>query len=150
MESAVAAQLELGDETWPETVAAPEVRMGIHTGAAQLYGESDYLGPTLNRVARLADVAHGGQIVASEVTHGLSQDGPAAIGFRDMGLHQLRGFGEPDRIFQVLEPGLRSEFPPLRSALGVTAGNLDAVRPEVIGRQETLVSLGAPCCPIRL
>src|ERR1700709_1650370 len=45
----------------------PPVRIPvrIHTGENQLRDESNYAGPTINRTARIRDLAHGGQTVSS-------------------------------------------------------------------------------------
>ena len=58
--AAIAAQVSLCAEAWPETGPLP-VRMGIHTGTAELR-DGDYFGTTMNRAARLMSVGHGGQI----------------------------------------------------------------------------------------
>ena len=42
------------------------LRIGVHTGEVQLRDETNYIGPTINRTARLRDLAHGGQTVLSE------------------------------------------------------------------------------------
>ncbi len=36
------------------------LRIGIHTGEVQLRDEGNYIGPTINRTARLRELAHGG------------------------------------------------------------------------------------------
>ncbi len=36
------------------------LRIGVHTGQVQLRDEGNYAGPTINRPARLRDLAHGG------------------------------------------------------------------------------------------
>lgn len=41
------------------------LRIGVHTGEIQLRDEANYAGPTINRAARLRDLAHGGQTVLS-------------------------------------------------------------------------------------
>ena len=41
------------------------LRIGVHTGEVQLRDEGNYAGPTINRTARLRDLAHGGQTVLS-------------------------------------------------------------------------------------
>src|SRR5205085_3931522 len=72
--AAVAAQSAIELESWP-TETFIRVRMALHTGAAEPNTASgDYLGPTLNRVARLLAVGHGGQILLSDVTHHLCSD----------------------------------------------------------------------------
>jgi class 3 adenylate cyclase len=59
--AAIAAQVALGAEDW--SVSEPlRVRMGLHTGVAELR-EGDYYGGAVNRAARLMAIAHGGQVV---------------------------------------------------------------------------------------
>src|SRR4029453_18637159 len=57
--SPLTAQVALVAESWP----LPEpllVRMGVHTGAGE-ERDGDYYGPAINRAARIAAAAHGGQ-----------------------------------------------------------------------------------------
>jgi len=49
------------------------VRVGVHSGAAH-ERDGDYLGPTLNRAARLMSAAHGGQLVVSAAVAELIRD----------------------------------------------------------------------------
>ena len=44
------------------------VRMGLHTGTASIV-DGGYVGLDVHRAARIAGVAHGGQIVVSSETH---------------------------------------------------------------------------------
>ena len=62
----LAAQQALGAEPWPGG-AVIRVRMGLHTGAAELR-DGDYFGPPLNRVARMMNAGHGGQTLISVAT----------------------------------------------------------------------------------
>src|SRR6201990_3255603 len=50
------------------------LRIGVHTGEIQLRDDSNYAGPTINRAARLRDLAHGGQTVLSGATEPLIVD----------------------------------------------------------------------------
>ena len=52
-------------------LAPIKLRIGLHTGEIQLRDEGNYAGPTINRTARLRDLAHGGQTVLSGVTESL-------------------------------------------------------------------------------
>src|SRR5690242_1957977 len=70
--AAVTAQRSLTAESWPE-IGALRVRMGAHTGAADLR-DGDYYGTAVNKAARLMSVAHGGQIVLSHATEELVRD----------------------------------------------------------------------------
>jgi predicted ATPase/class 3 adenylate cyclase len=112
--AAVAAQRSLGSEHWR---AGPmRVRMGLHTGEAQ-ERDGDWFGPTVNRTARLHDVAHGGQIVVSGATADLVGDRlPHGTRLVDLGVHRLRDLTEPEHIHQVVAPDLIERFSPLRTA----------------------------------
>ena len=87
------------------------VRIGLHTGTPVLSDEG-YVGVDVHRAARVAALAHGGQIVASPVTVALI-DGEA---IRDLGLHRLKDFDAGTRLYQI---GV-GDFPPLR-----TPGSVD-------------------------
>src|SRR5258706_663287 len=57
--AALAAQQALAAEPWPG-LAVIRVRMGLHTGTAELR-EGDYFGPPLNPVARTIAAGHAGR-----------------------------------------------------------------------------------------
>jgi class 3 adenylate cyclase len=44
-------------------LAPLRLRIGVHTGEVQLRDEGNSIGPTINRTARLRELAHGGQTV---------------------------------------------------------------------------------------
>lgn len=65
------------------------VRMGLHTGEAELR-DGDYYGGTLNRAARIMSAGHGGQILISEVTAQVAREHlPANVSLLDLGEHHL-------------------------------------------------------------
>src|SRR6185369_8132066 len=67
------------------------LRIGVHTGDVVLRDEGNYIGPTINRTARLRDLAHGGQTVLSGATEPLVVDQlPADVTLTDLGTHPLR------------------------------------------------------------
>jgi hypothetical protein len=82
------------------------VRMGLHTGTPVLTDEG-YVGIDVHRGARIAALAHGGQVIISAATADLLTDEP----LRDLGRHRLKDFDAPAQLYQ-LGPG---EFPPLRT-----------------------------------
>lgn len=86
------------------------VRMGAHTGEA-VERDGDYFGPAVIRAARLMAIAHGGQVVLSSATSRLT----SGVELVDLGEHHLRDLSEPERVFQLVAPGMRREFPPLLS-----------------------------------
>ena len=93
--AALDAQHRLGEEAWPDGTEIL-VRMGLHTGEVE-ERDGDYFGPAVNRAARLMAVAHGGQVVCSEVTAGLAPELPVI----DLGEHRLPDLDRPLRVFQV-------------------------------------------------
>ena len=85
--------------------------MGLHTGEAHLAGD-DYGGFDVNRVARIAAVGHGGQIVLSATTRSLVESAlPAGVRVRDLGRHALKDIPVPEHLFQLDVPGLRDRVP---------------------------------------
>jgi predicted ATPase/class 3 adenylate cyclase/DNA-binding NarL/FixJ family response regulator len=93
------------------------LRIGLHTGEVQLRDEANYVGPTINRTARLRDLAHGGQTVLSATTSDLLADSlPAEAWLLDLGTHPLRDLPRPERVSQLCHAGLRNDFPSLRAA----------------------------------
>ena len=105
-------QLALASQTWGQDLDGFAVRIGMNTGPAQPVGD-DFLGPTLNRAARIEAAGHGGQVLAAESTKTAAAD--AGMEFVDLGDHFLRGLTRPERIFQIIGSGLRRDFPPLRT-----------------------------------
>ena len=112
--AAVAAQRALASEPWPPG-AEVRVRMGIHSGEPEVAGGS-LVGIDINRAARIAAAAHGGQVLVSDVTRSLvRRDIGDDIGFRDLGRHRLKDIAEAEHLHQVVAGGLPDGFPPVRS-----------------------------------
>jgi predicted ATPase/class 3 adenylate cyclase len=137
--AALAAQQALQAEPWGEAVI--KVRMGLHSGAAE-EREGDYFGPVLNRAARVMSTGHGGQILLSQAARELVRDHlPEGVALRDLGRQRLRGLDRPERVFQVVAPGLRTEFPPPRTVLE-RPSNLPTQSTPFVGREAELAELG--------
>ncbi len=116
-------------------LAPSRIRIGLHTGEAQLRDAGNYAGSTINRTARLRDLAHGGQTVLSGATEQLVVDRlPADAWLTDLGLHALRDLPRPERVVQLNHPALRNDFPPLRTANAVAAAHLPAQLTSFVGR----------------
>src|SRR5437867_4810304 len=138
--AAAAGQHKIAGETWGGIDEPIRVRMAIHTGPAEAR-DSDYFGPTLNRVARILAAGHGGQILVSNPVRDLIADHlPPAADLIDLGEHRLRDLVRPEHIFQYGEPGLAKEFPLLRS-LSAFAHNLPEQLTSFIGREAELVEI---------
>lgn len=72
-------------------LAPLRLRIGVHTGEVQLRDENNYVGPAINRTARLRELAHGGQTVLSGTTGDLVADTLAdGAWLNDLGIHALR------------------------------------------------------------
>ncbi len=138
----LAAQQGLGAELWGEEVGPLTVRMGLWTDEGVLGGEH-YQNQPLNRCARLMAAGHGGQVLMSGATGSLVRDDlPDGCALVDLGEHRLRDLARPVRIFQLTGPGLRGEFPPVRT-LAAFAGNLPVQLSSFVGRATELAALDA-------
>ncbi len=116
-------------------LAPIRLRIGVHTGEVQLRDEGNYVGPTINRSARLRDLGHGGQTLLSGTTEDLVADAlPAGAWLTDLGNHELRGVARPERVVQLCHPDIRNEFPPLRTSKSAGAEHLPAQLTSFIGR----------------
>ena len=128
---AVACALEL--QRAP--LAPIRLRIGLHTGEVQLRDESNYIGPTINRTARIRDLAHGGQTVLSGTTTDLVCDRlPDDAWLAELGTHPVRDLPRPERVVQLCHPDIRNEFPPLRTAKTARSNNLPAQLTTFVGR----------------
>jgi predicted ATPase/class 3 adenylate cyclase len=146
--AAIAAQRAIDTEPWP--VPEPlKVRMGIHVGSAE-QRDGDYYGAAVNLAARLMSVAHGGQVVVSLATEELAGGQlPTDVRLLDLGEHTLRDVIRPERVFQVVHPGLPQQFPPLLSQNRVR-GNLVSPTSTFVGRDRDVVAITALLheCPV--
>jgi predicted ATPase/class 3 adenylate cyclase len=132
---AVACALEL--QRAP--LAPIRLRIGLHTGEVQMRDEGNYMGTTVNRTARLRDLAHGGQTVLSGTTEDLVVDRlPAEAWLTDLGSHQLRDLVRLERVVQLCHPDVRNDFPPLRTRETVVAPNLPVQFTSFVGREADL------------
>lgn len=92
------------------------LRIGVHTGEVQLRDEGKYMGPTINRAARLRELGHGGQTLLSGTTRDLVFALlPDRAWLTDLGRHSLRDLSNPERVAQLSHRNLRNDFPPLRN-----------------------------------
>ncbi|HVR33334.1 MAG TPA: adenylate/guanylate cyclase domain-containing protein [Acidimicrobiia bacterium] len=134
--AAVAIQEAFDEVDWDPSVGTIRVRMGIHTGPGDAK-DGDYLGPSVNRAARIEAAGHGGQILLSSATRELIGDRLAPIAFEDLGQHHLRGLSRPERIYQVTRGGMG--FPPLRTES--TPTNLPGQVKSFVGRSAEIEDL---------
>jgi len=115
LKAAVEAQRYLNEHDWPGGVDM-RVRMGLHTGDGRVTADDQYVGMDVHRAARIAAIGHGGQVLMSETTMGLTRDAlPHEVCVRDLGEHRLKDFERPERIYQLDIEGLQHDFPALRT-----------------------------------
>jgi predicted ATPase/class 3 adenylate cyclase len=111
------------------------VRMGLATGEAELR-DGDYFGTVLNRAARVMAAGHGGQILVADSTAVLL----SGVDLVDLGPRRLRDVPNPITLFQLRAPGLRVDFPPLRT-IDPTPGNLRPAATSFVGRESELTEV---------
>jgi len=139
--AAVAVQRAAGTGPWPGGLPV-RVRVALHSGAC-VERDGDYVGPVVNRVARLLATGHGGQVLVTGATYELLADRlPGGIGLRDLGEHRLPDLGRAERVFQVTGPGLAGGFGPLRSLDDpALRHNLPSQATSFVGRAAELAEL---------
>ncbi len=134
--AAAAAQRALASTEFPHE-AVVRVRMGMHTGQgtpASREAGADYVGIDVHRAARIANIAHGGQVLLSGTTATLAgPDLGDGIAVRDLGEHRLKDLAHPERVYQLVIAGLPNDFPPVRS-LDRTPNNFPTQVTTFIGR----------------
>ncbi len=130
----VDAQRALAAQAWPDDARVP-VRMGLHTGEPER-GPEGYVGIDVVRASRICAVAHGGQILVSQLTRDLLAD--AGIETVDLGRHRLKDIPEQERLYQLVAEGLSESFPPPRTLGGAS---LPALHHRLVGRQSDLASI---------
>ncbi len=139
--AAVAAQRALARHAWPDDVKLG-IRIGIHVGEAVLGGR-DYTGIDVHRTARVMAAGHGGQVLVTQAARDLtSGSSPDQIGFLDLGSHSLRDLSDPERLYQIVAPGLASDFPPLRAHASHEQARLPTFLTRFIGRTRDIADVG--------
>ncbi len=123
-------------------LAPIRLRIGINTGEIQLRDEGNYVGPTINRTARLRDLGHGGQTLLSGATEAMVLDHlPDDAWLADLGPHPLRDLPRPERVVQLCHPDIRNDFPPLRVADQHSTPRLPTQLTSFVGRQKQIAEV---------
>jgi predicted ATPase/class 3 adenylate cyclase len=134
--AAADGQRALAAEPWPEG-ATIRVRMGLHTGDIETSG-SDVIGLAINRTARIAAAAHGGQVLLSEATRSVVADVLSdGLSLRDLGEHRLKDLRGMERLNQLVIDGIPDDFPPPRT-LDARPNNLPIQLTTFVGRETEL------------
>src|SRR4029450_3470912 len=107
------------------------IGIGINTGEPIRQEDGDYIGGTVNLAARICAAADSGQILVSESTRyvagriELRRSDGGVVEYVDLGLHELKGFPEAKRLFEVA----------WRPTLGEQGGSAEAPSPDEEGQQ---------------
>ena len=157
--AAIAAQRALAAHQWPGQ-SSLQVRIGLNAGTPVVL-EGAYVGLDVNRAARICSAGHGGQVLVSQTVRDALPD---EADLRELGEYVLAGLPGREKVFQLVIPGGRVEFPPLRApaasnrgwrellqwrrepppALGDTAWRVRSLLPDVAGDLRPAVAeLGA-------
>ncbi len=136
LRAALKAQRDLQAEPWGEVPL--RVRMGIHTGVANVDSD-DYRGYlALSSAQRVMSAGHGGQVLLSQAAFDLiDADPPEDIGLRDMGQHRLKDLLRPQHLYQLVVAELPSDFPPLKT-LDLHPHNLPVQLTSFVGRDQEI------------
>jgi predicted ATPase/class 3 adenylate cyclase len=117
------------------------VRMGLHTGEG-VPGGDEYLGIDVNRAARIAAAAWGGQVLLSEATKVLMESAlPEGVAIRSRGVHRLKDIRHPEHLYDLVIAGLPADFPPPRSL--ETPSNLPRELTSFVGREPEIAEVKA-------
>ena len=143
LNAAADAQRNLQNESW--TPAIIKVRMGIHTGAAQLQlasTDNAYSGyATIALTQRIMAAGHGGQVLISGATRELVRDVlPENAELLDIGEKRLKDLLRPEHICQLNIAGLPATFPPLKT-LDAFPNNLPVQLTSFIGRENEIAEV---------
>lgn len=143
LNAALDMQRGLVKENW--SPAPIKVRMGLHTGTAELQDPSQalrYSGyATIAMSQRVMSAGHGGQILLSHVTAELTRNSlPEGVELLDMQERRLKDIMQSAHLFQLIAPGLPADFPPLKTE-GFIKHNLPTSLTPFVGRDDELSSL---------
>ena len=140
LRAALQSQQHLQDEKWGDALL--RVRMGIHTGKAEVQPDGQYQGYlALSRVQRLMSAGHGGQVLISLATQQLvREDLPEGVSLRDLGERRLKDLVQPEHVFQLVIPDLPVDFPPIKT-LDAYHHNLPIQLTSFIGRAKEMTEI---------
>jgi predicted ATPase/class 3 adenylate cyclase len=140
LRAALKSQIDLNEKPWEGPQI--KVRMGIHTGRADIQEDDEYEGYlTLTRVQRVMSAAYGGQILLSNVAAELVHNElPNNVSLQDMGQHRLKGLLQPEHLWQVITAGLTQDFPPLPTPEDIP-NNLPNPLTSFVGREKEITAI---------
>jgi len=98
---AIAIQKAIGEANRQHGGAVIGIGIGINTGEPVREG-ADFFGGTVNLAARICAVAEPGQVLVSETVRAVTGKMEGSS-FNDLGDFELKGFREPQRLYEVVD-----------------------------------------------
>jgi predicted ATPase/class 3 adenylate cyclase len=140
LRAAAKSQIDLLCEKWGDTPI--RVRMGIHTGKAEIQSDGQYQGYlAMSRVQRLISAGYGGQVLISLATQQLvREDLPEEVTLRDIGERRLKDLVQPEHVFQLVISDLPADFPPIKT-LDSYRHNLPIQLTSFFGREREMTEI---------
>lgn len=132
--AAVQALRGLRAHAWPSEVGELGVRMGLHVGRVE-YRVTGYVGLEVHRAARVADAAHGGQLLLTDAARSLIGD---AVTIEPVGAHRLKDFPAPEQLFCAVVDGRGASAFPAPRTEQARPTNLPAGAQALVGREDDL------------
>jgi len=134
--TALVLEVALSDPAVTSGIAL-RLRYGLHVGVVERRDE-DLFGSPVNRAARIMKAAHGGQVLLSQaVADQISDRLAAPVSLLALGGVWLKDLATTERVYQLVHPSIRQDFPPLRS-LEATPHNIPQQVTSFIGREREL------------
>ena len=121
--AAIAAQRGHALEQWPDGTKV-RVRMALHTGEPHRTSDGGYTGIDVVRAARLCAAGHGGQVLMTETTRGISR--AEAI---ELGSTRLPDMDGPEPVYQLVRARPGRGVSALAADGGVASRDTRAWRP---------------------
>lgn len=98
--AALDVQLALVDAEW-------RVRIGLHTGLAEILDGGTYGGISIIRAARVRDLGRGGEVLLSQATSAVVAEAlPDGASLLDLGPVELKGFDTSEPVHRLEHPDL--------------------------------------------
>ncbi|MBI1885143.1 MAG: adenylate/guanylate cyclase domain-containing protein, partial [Chloroflexi bacterium] len=94
IEAALACAAKGSDEGLP-------LHLGVHAGDV-IHEEGNVYGGAVNIASRISGLSAPGEVLVSETVRSLARTS-AGVSFDDRGVHELKGVGEPVRVWVVRE-----------------------------------------------
>jgi|GEM_PF-2001207 len=146
---AIGVQRAVAEQTRGQQDARIAIGIGINTGEPIQEG-GDFFGSTVNLAARICASAGPGQILISETTRYVAGR-IEAVDYVDRGLRELKGFQEPQRLFEVhwgaseaREATGGQVSRELRAELGALAERFSRLGAEMLDTSRAMAEAGPP------